>query len=250
MECDSLRDKLDAYVDGELTAPDARDFGAHLRQCSDCSADALARVQMKRAVSLAGKAYKPSPAFRRQMEQSFKQSAPAGKTWGWKLVLAPALLVLIISLSLLFFVKRESGRRAQVFGELADLHVSTLASATPVDVVSTDRHTVKPWFEGKLPFAFNLPELQGTNFTLLGGRVAYLGQSPGAQLIYKLRNHELSVFIVQERGTEGARWAPEPVTELSFTFETWSEKGLRYFVVGDVGAADVESLSKLLRDAQ
>jgi len=80
--------------------------------------------------------------------------------------------------------------------------------------------------------------------------VAYLEQNPGAQLIYKLRSHELSVFIFQDRGSEGARWAPEPVTELSFTFETWSEKGLRYFVVGDVGAADVESLSKLLRDAQ
>jgi anti-sigma factor RsiW len=250
MACDSLRDKLDAYIDGELSTPDARDLGAHLRQCSDCAADALARVQMKRAVSIAGRTYRPNPAFRQQIEQSVKKSAPAGKTWAWKLVLAPALLVLIISVSLLFFVSRESGRRSLVFGELADLHVSTLASATPVDVVSTDRHTVKPWFEGKIPFAFNLPELQGTNFTLVGGRVAYLEQSPGAQLVYKLRNHELSVFIFQERGTEGARWAPEPVTELSFTFETWGEKGLRYFVVGDVGAADVASLSKLLSDAQ
>jgi len=64
MECESLRDKLDAYVDGELTAPEARNFGTHLRQCSECAADALARVQMKRAVSLAGEAYQPRAGAR------------------------------------------------------------------------------------------------------------------------------------------------------------------------------------------
>ena len=62
--------------------------------------------------------------------------------------------------------------------ELVDLHVATLASSNPIDVVSSDRHTVKPWFEGKIPFTFNLPELQNSPFTLVGGRVSYLNQSP------------------------------------------------------------------------
>ena len=76
-----------------------------------------------------------------------------------------------------FYVGRESARRQRVFSELADLHVSALASATPVDVISTDRHTVKPWFQGRIPFSFNLPELQGSEFTLIGGRVTYLAQT-------------------------------------------------------------------------
>lgn len=250
MACESWGDKLDAYVDGGLPDAEARSFAAHLPQCSVCAADALERVQMKRAVSIAGRAYRPSAAFRQQIEKSLRKPEPQGKGWGWKLVLLPAALVLIISVSLMFLVNREGARRSRVFGEIADLHVATLASATPVDVISTDRHTVKPWFEGKIPFAFNLPELAGTNFVLVGGRVAYLEQSPGAQLIYKLRSHELSVFIFQDRGTEGARWVAEPVSALSFTFETWTDKGLRYFVVGDVGATDVESLSNLLRSAK
>jgi len=90
------------------------------------------------------------------------------------------------------YVETRSGRdlayRDHVFSEIADLHVSTLASSSPVDVISTDRHTVKPWFQGKIPFAFNLPELQNSEFTLIGGRMTYLDQTPGAHLIYDARS--------------------------------------------------------------
>ncbi len=89
--------------------------------------------------------------------------------------------------------------------ELVDQHVATLASSNPVDVVSTDRHTVKPWFEGKIPFTFNLPDLQGSPFALAGGRVAYVKQSPGAELIFRIRQHQISVFIFQERALERGR---------------------------------------------
>ena len=77
--------------------------------------------------------------------------------------------------------------------------MATLASASPVDVISADRHTVKPWFQGKIPFAFNLPELQNSEFSLLGGRMTYLDQTPGAHLIYDVRKHHISVFIFQEQ---------------------------------------------------
>jgi anti-sigma factor RsiW len=91
-------------------------------------------------------------------------------------------------------------RGEQALGELADLHVATLASATnPVDVVSTDRHTVKPWFQGKLPFSFNLPEMQNSPLKLIGGRLAYFQQSLGAQLLFEIRKHRISVFIFQNR---------------------------------------------------
>jgi anti-sigma factor RsiW len=248
MACELTREKLDAYLDGELPPSEARQFGSHVRECSACAADALERVQMKRAVGVAGRAHEPSVEFRRKMFGEFTKAESKQRSWGWKLVLAPAALVLIISLGVMLLVGREKSRREQTFGELADMHVMTLASAMPVDVVSTDRHTVKPWFEGKIPFAFNLPELRGSDFTLVGGKVAYLGRTPGAQLIYRIRKHQLSVFIFQDRG-EATSWASDPLSMLSFTFETWTKNGLRYYVVGDVPASDVESLSKLFRDA-
>jgi anti-sigma factor RsiW len=117
-------------------------------------------------------------------------------------------------------------------------------------VISTDRHTVKPWFQGKIPFAFNLPELQNSEFSLLGGRMTYLDQTPGAHLIYDVRKHHISVFIFQERSVatrlDGSALARE---KLPFNMETWSQGGLRYFVIGDAGTADLDNLAKLFKAA-
>jgi anti-sigma factor RsiW len=249
MASDSWRDKLDAYLDGELPPSEASALAAHLRQCADCAADALQRVQMKRAVATVGKRFQPSTEFREKIRKSVSTAPRRSGSWWWKLVVAPALLVLLVSLLATWYLGRERARRQRVYGELADLHVATLASANPVDVVSTDRHTVKPWFAGKIPFTFNLPDLQNTEFTLIGGRVTYLGQTPGAQLIYGIRKHQMSVFIFQDRGGDMPSLPTSPVEAFSFHMESWAKNGLRYFVVGDVGNDDLQALSKLLRDA-
>ncbi len=128
--------------------------------------------------------------------------------------------------------------------------MATLASSSPVDVISTDRHTVKPWFQGKIPSAFNLPELHNSEFSLLGGRMTYLDQTPGAHLVYDVRKHHISVFVFQERllaaKLEGNAVDSE---KLPFSIETWSQGGLRYFVIGDASAADLDSLAKLFKAA-
>jgi len=258
MACEQWSDKqsagkLAAYLDGELDSAEAGVLGAHLRKCSECAADALGQVQMKRSVQMAGKRYSGSPELRSRIAKSIA-AKPRWQGWHWQILAVPALFLLIISLAVNFYAGRESARRQRVYSELADLHVSALASATPVDVVSTDRHTVKPWFQGKIPFSFNLPELQGSEFTLLGGRVTYLAQTPGAHLIYQVRKHEVSVFIFQDRAFEdrgeGTASVPSrPVNALSFNVENWTQNGLRYFVVGDVSADDIQALSKLLRNA-
>jgi anti-sigma factor RsiW len=249
MACELWSAKLDAYVDGELSSSESKAVAAHLRECTSCAAYALGLVQMKRAVAVAGKRYQPSAQLREKVQQSLVKSGRREGSWVWKIVALPATLVLVLSLAVSLYVDHEKTLRQRVFSELTDLHVATLASGSPVDVVSTDRHTVKPWFQGKIPFSFNLPELQGTDFTLVGGRVTYLSQSPGAHLIYRIRQHEISVFIFQDRGSDAAALASAPISMLSFTVESWTKNGLRYFVVGDVGAHDIESLSKLLRDA-
>jgi anti-sigma factor RsiW len=252
MACDAWADKLDAYLDGELESRDAAALSTHMRTCAACAAEGLERVPLKRSIAIAGKRYEASSELRAKIASSLAKSSarPARqRRWQWALLAVPALLVLVVSIWFNISTNRENARRQAIFGELADLHVATLASTTPVDVVSTDRHTVKPWFEGKVPFTFNLPELQGSEFTLLGGRVAYLDQSSGAQLLYQLRKHKLSVFIFPDRGDAITHLPVGEVDSASFNVQTWSQNGLRYFIVGDVGAADIEALSKLLRDA-
>lgn len=249
MACDAWRDKLDAYLDGELQAGDANAVSLHMRACAACAAEAVERLQLKRSIAGAGKRYEPSAQLRSIIAKKISVKPRGQRRWQWTVLAVPALIVLVASVLFNVWVGRESARRQRVLSELADLHVAALASATPVDVISTDRHTVKPWFEGKVPFTFNLPELQGTEFTLLGGRVTYLDQTAGAQLLYQLRKHRISVFIFPDRGQATASAPATPVNSFSFHMESWSQNGLRYFVVGDVSADDIQALSKLLRDA-
>ncbi len=248
MACEQWREQLDRYVDGELDPAQASALSAHLRGCADCAADALERVQLKRSVQMAGKRYTASTELRNRIAKTIAAKPRHGVGWYWKILTLPAFALLMLAVAVNLYVGHEDARRQRVYSELADLHVAALAGSTPVDVVSTDRHTVKPWFQGKIPFTFNLPELQGSEFTLLGGRVTYLAQTPGAQLIYHVRKHEISVFIFQDRG-EGAGLPEGLEHPQSFNVQTWTQNGLRYFVVGDVGAEDIRALSKLLRGA-
>jgi anti-sigma factor RsiW len=236
MVCETWQAQLDSYLDGELLSEQMRALDTHVRSCASCATDILARVQVKRAVQVAGRRYVPSAEFRRQVLG--------------RITPTPMAVILVSGLAVTYREYNRAGQDRTVYGELTDLHVATLASLSPVDVVSTDRHTVEPWFEGKIPFTFDLPELHNSEFSLLGGRVTYLGQTPGAHLIYALRRHQISVFILPERAFPGEREERSRIVkELSFHVETWNHAGLWYCLVGDVSATDMDNLAELLKGA-
>jgi anti-sigma factor RsiW len=254
MNCELCRANLDSYVDEGLSPEELGAVHEHLRTCQNCAADALARLQMKRETrAAAAKRFTPSPEFRIRIEQAMR---PQRKPF-WKIGTLPvwmhgvgvaALALLLIAVSVILSTRHAANDQA--IAEFLDMHVATMASANPVDVVSTDRHTVKPWFQGKLPFAFNLPEVQDSPYKLLGGKVIFFDYSPGAQLLYELRKHQLSVFIVQEH----AGWHPFDLasttgSEKGFSVESWTGSGLRYVVISDTNRADVHGLGELLRTA-
>jgi len=247
MACDTWRDKIDAYADAELPAGEMRAVGEHLPSCPSCTADLLSRVQLKRAVMTAGKRFSPSLDLRQRVQKGLPMENKPVWLWGWAPKLAAAAALVVIAFLLLRVW--SAYQQTQTYAELADLHVATLASATPVDVVSSDRHTVKPWFQGRLPFTFNLPELGDSPFTLEGGRMSYLGQAPGAQLIYRIGNHRISVFIFQNRMERRLASSDDRSRRLTFNVEAWTEGDLRYFVFGDADPNDIHKLSELLKIA-
>src|SRR4030095_2726848 len=177
MTCDWVP-KLDLYVDAELSGGELKEVEAHLQACPTCAADALNRMQLKRMTQSAGRRFSPRPEFRLKIARTLDA---AKRPW-WACRFAPVLAAAAALVLMLIpgAVWLQQSRSEQALGELADLHVSTLASANPVDVVSSDRHTVKPWFQGKLPFTFNLPDVQTSPFKLIGGRLTYFQQSPRA----------------------------------------------------------------------
>jgi anti-sigma factor RsiW len=250
MVCESWKAKLDTYLDGEVPEKEMRTFDAHVRTCPSCSADALTRVHMKRAIQVAGKRFTPSAEFRKRMQQSIAPKRQRSFRVGWMLAAAAAVILVVGSLTSAYLgirSARDLAYRDHVFSEIADLHVAT--SSSPVDVISTDRHTVKPWFQGKIPFAFNLPELQNSEFSLLGGRMTYLDQTPGAHLIYDVRKHHISVLVFQERSLKLPASLDNNFLSPKnpFNMETWSQGGLRYFVIGDASTADIDNLAKLFK---
>lgn len=249
MICDEVRSKLTPYVDSELATAEMAEVERHLHGCASCAADALGLLQMKLATRAAGTRYSPTAEFRQRMEQTLhERSKPRwfGVRFPRLAMAAVAVVLLIASAALLV---ERSGREHELT-EIADLHVTALASTNPVDVISTDSHTVKPWFAGKLPFSFNLPELQNSGFTLSGGRVAYFEHSSGAQLLFTVRKHQLSVFIFKDDARELPFHAgTTTATRLALHMESWSEGGLRYYIVSDAPALDVHALSELLRKA-
>jgi anti-sigma factor RsiW len=250
MNCDLARADLEMYLDGELAPDRTRELEGHVRGCPDCAGEVLRSVQWKRAVRAAGSAHRPSAEFRERMTRRAAPTAPrVSWRWSWAMVGVSALLLAVMGLAL---VRRHQEQliAEHLLSEVADLHVATLASSSPVDVVSSDRHTVKPWFQGKIPFAFNLPELGGSDFSLVGGRMAYLRQAPGAELIFQIRKHQISVFIFQEQAlNDGLSLWNRSSHQLTFSVDTWAQGGLRYIVVGDATGEDIAALSGLLKAA-
>jgi anti-sigma factor RsiW len=241
MNCE-WREKTGLYVDDELEPAAQQAFARHLQACSDCSAAVLEQQELKKAVRLAGKRFSAPPELYAQVRKQINPPARPQLWWRWGLVAACAVLIAALGFSWYGRGRNENSTVA----ELVDVHVAMLASANPVDVISSNKHVVKPWYQGKLPFTFNPPEAAADpSFVLLGGRLVYAQHSPGAELVYQVRQHKLSVFIFQARDVYGRPTA----TNDSFTVNGWQQGGLQYYVVTDAAREDAERLRALFEEA-
>jgi len=250
MVCEVWKSRLDIYLDGELPSEEMLAFDRHVHNCPTCRPDALARVQLKRSIHTVGKRFTASPELRKRVQLRIGAKPRRGDlAFAWMMATAVIAVLGVVGLASTYWA-RDRARTEQVYSEVADLHVGMLASSAPVEVVSTDRHTVKPWLQGRIPFAFDLPELQNSEFSLLGGRITYLAQTPGAHLVYEVGKHRISVLVFQEGSLRVSLDENAPAKKkLSFNVETWTQGGLRYFVIGDASAIDVNNLAELLKRA-
>ena len=246
MTCDQNPATLAAYLDAELSEQEQIAIQRHLLDCHDCASEVAALVHMRRRLAAARHRFVPSPEFRKKIQ--LQVAVRPRQRFVFGLMAMAAALVAAVFLSIVW-----TGQAAATasFREVTDLHLNDLASANPVDVVSSDRHTVKPWFQGRIPFSFSLPEFSGTEFTLVGGRVVYLHQQPCAQLLVALRQHKISVLIAQE-SSDWARTLPASTgvnRRNAFNLETWHAGDLRFFVIGDADSAQIGRLADAFRAA-
>lgn len=181
---------LNALADGELPADQLATTNQHLAGCAQCTSDALYLSLLKASTAKAGQRYSRAPDLQERLTRQIRQkptprevlqiaSGLARKRahgfYGW----AAALAMLLVCICVLVFqrVAEKSATTNSEFAALAtevcDQHIATLAANAPPQVVSSDRHTVKPWFQGKLPFSFNLPDSLPGGITLDGANLTY-----------------------------------------------------------------------------
>jgi anti-sigma factor RsiW len=251
---------LSGLADGELSAEQLGVVNQHLAGCPACTSNALYQSLLKSATAKAGQRYTPPSDLQSRLTRlaSSQLEAPEPRSghmyspqwrfaWmGW--ATAAALLLVFAST---IFMQRSKGKateQAALVTEVFDQHMATLAGSLPPQVVSTDRHTVKPWFQGKLPFSFNLPESLPRDTTLDGANLSYLDNQPVAQLLYSIGKHRVSVFLREK--PSAARADGSPAEHSGFHVLGFSTDDLEGVAVSDVDPARLAELVSALRQAQ
>jgi anti-sigma factor RsiW len=260
---------LNALADGELSADQLAMANDHLAGCPTCTSSALYQSLLKAATAKAGQRYTPPPHLLERLTRSASQAesrspgtrisiaesaSPQPAKWFGVLGWVTAAVLLLVSASSLFLqrtarrVEVASAENVALFNEVFDQHMATLSGSLPPQVLSTDRHTVKPWFQGKLPFSFNLPERLPAGTTLDGANLAYLHNQSVAQLLYSIGKHRVSVFVRERsRATEGKELQTE---HSGFHMIDFSTGDLEVVAVSDVDPARLAELVNLIRQVQ
>ena len=251
-------DTLNAFIDGELPPAQQQGFELHLATCHACTLRVLSAMQLKAATARAGHRFAPPPEalarltaqLHSQPQSQLKLEPKPPERIYFMRPAAWAALAAAILLTISLLGWRQLHQRNTLAAELLDQHLATLSPAATPQVISTDRHTVKPWFQGRLPFSFNLPDTTALppDTTLTGADLAYLNGQPAALLLFTIHKHEVSVFLTQ-RSTSSSL-TTLPTTRAGFTLRTATTPDLRLIAISDVNPADLDNLVAVLLEAQ
>jgi anti-sigma factor RsiW len=242
-------EQLNALADGELSGDELFEVQQHLAECAACTSAALAASLTKGASARAGMRHAVPDEFKERLrrlsagEGAVEKKSGRSGIYAWGSI--AALLVLGVGL---FVAQREMQGRATtdaLVAEVADQHVAAMAGNAPPEVISSDRHTVKPWFQGKLPFSFNLPENLPADTSLDGADLTYLHGQPTAQLLYSIGKHHVSVFVRQGAGGSSAL-----ADRAGFHVASVPAGELEVVAVSDVETARLRGLAEMVAHAQ
>ena len=246
MTCDDVKPLLNARLDNELGPVPRAAVDSHLRTCSSCAADLAALENVSSAIRGEMHYYKAAPALRSNVllalrGAEFLDRRPrrtAWRTWG-----AVAATIAFCALVSAPFLVDARNRRQLAAEEFISAHQRALAGRI-VDVVSSDQHTVKPWFNGRLPFSPPVTDLASNGFPLEGGRVDYAAGRPLAALVYSRRLHRIDLFIRPEPGENAP---PGHFERDGFNEISWKKDNFLFTAVSDLNTSEMATFVRLLQ---
>ncbi len=245
MTCERAERLLDAYMDGELDLPGSLEVEEHLRDCDRCQQ----RLEERRA--LVGAIREKAPCFEAPGYIMTRIRARLGESSaskpGWLRLFQPAWASLsgalaAFAIAMLYFL---GAPRPGLNEEAVADHVRSLQAGHLMDVASTDQHTVKPWFAGKLDYSPQVVDLASAGFPLIGGRLDVLDRRPVAAIVYQRRKHYINLFIWP--AGEGASLSRTLHEEHGYRTLRWSKAGMNYLAVSDVQEADLVNFAGLVK---
>jgi anti-sigma factor RsiW len=249
MTCEDARPLLDAHVDRELDVATDREVTRHVSECARCAGEVESIRALKKALSESERARAPQ-ALRRRIVNALGDSpdrARVTRAARWlprsSAIAIPAAIAALLAFLLLPRMFRVD-QGDFLLREVVAAHVRSTQVDHLTDVASSDRHTVKPWFEGKIDFSPPVRDFQAETFKLVGGRVDYLDDRPVAALVYQHGPHLINVFVWP---SDGAERAPSLLTRSGYNLDRFSHAGMNYWIVSDMGVDEMQRLAALLR---
>jgi mycothiol system anti-sigma-R factor len=253
MACEQSRTVVHAYFDGELDAVRAAEFERHLENCSECVTALETQESLSSAMQRAQLNEKAPEALRQKVLAGIRPDAASRSSqplvipgrrvqWTW-LAAAAAILLLTYAGWRTIPALRAENYQSVVTAEIVDAHLRSLQPGHLTDVLSTDQHTVKPWFNGKLDFSPPVQDFAGDGFPLQGGRLDVVHGRTIAALVYGRRKHLISVFI------QPARQEDQPLRSGSrqgYNWLAWRAAGMEFSAISDVSPADLQQLQHLV----
>lgn len=259
MSCKLTARFVPGYLDGELDLSRTIEMETHLQTCGDCARELERQQALRAALQNSSLAYAAPAALRERIQSSHRTAAVTeaperASSWRPFLLLRWAGAFAVLALCAVTAWQFLPGLRGpssdqRIAAEVLSNHVRSLEASHLMDVASTDQHTVKPWFDGKLDFSPPVEDLASDGFPLVGGRLDYLEGRDVAALVYQRRKHFINVFVWPSApGSTAAQAGPAQTlaSRQGYNLMRWSRAGFQFWAVSDVSAQDLADFTHLL----
>jgi anti-sigma factor RsiW len=249
VNCELSRITVHGYFDGELDAVRSAEFERHIESCAECQL-VLERMESLRAQLRHNELYEHAPDRLREsiiskLSLGSDAEPKSVRSWRqWFLIPAFAVVTLVAAFSLTLLLLRPHAESGTMTAELIDAHVRSLQPGHLIDVQSTDQHTVKPWFDGKLDFIPPVADYADKGFALTGGRLDVVDGHNVAVLVYARGKHVVNAFVWPARSTDAV--ADGSGSRQGYNWIMWHSGDMRFCLVSDAAPASLEQLRALI----
>jgi anti-sigma factor RsiW len=254
VSCELTQRFVSGYLDGELDLVRTIEMETHLKSCVVCSRELESQQALRDALRRSSLSYAAPAVLRDRIQTSLRTSSglevqerrikwPSLHIWQWAGAFAVLALLSISSWQLTARLRAPSSDQ-RIAAEVFTSHVRSLEANHLMDVASTDQHTVKPWFDGKLDFSPPVEDLASDGYPLVGGRLDYLEGREIAALVYQRRKHFINVFVWPDASGSSSARAIE--SRQGYNLMRWSRGGFQFWAVSDVSASDLAEFVRLL----